>query len=982
MKKSILAAAISVAVVPAVDANVLITEIVENGNDKAVELYNNSSAPVDLSRYSLIQYNNQTGSNPQTIKIALSGTLEASGVYVVAHSQLAGKLTSIVDQVEALAFNGKGGDAVALAKEGRNIDLIGHLGKDATDVFEDASLQRINPSTPSMSFEASDWKDAGDGNYDGLGNVDGVAPPNPDPDPNPTPDPDPEPSPASLIGELQGSSWASPYTDPLNGKFVSDEVFTVIGVITAIQSNELDQGERLGFYMQDEVPDNDARTSDGIFVAADVSGLKVGDKVEVVGPVEEYYGWTQIPASQIKQVGTGSITAADLTELSSDKEFDFTLERHEGMLININSMLEMRVSRSYSLDEGPQRYNMVLSKGHASVHPNQKFFPSSDDAAKTADCNEDYRLVVESFEKDIVGLPSWYPDFAKSDADQNGSTEDYIRVGDRANQLQGVLGYSYSDYRLYVTEQANNGTFVTNGNSRHDKPNLKSGDIKLATFNTGGYFNSPFWGEANLANGGQLIESSADLTQFEVQTSKLVNALIGLDADIVGLVEVENNGLSASSAIGHLVSELNKNLDESSHYHIASAQGLEQVGELVSANYLIFKASKVGLESLKVADMPKQVAGEIIAEQAASVIATFNFKDRDEVLTVAVSDFVDKQQTCLEDDSESLQGKCAELRVSAADYLGQQLQAIPGEKVILGSLNAFLNEDPISVLTNRNAVPENYEIKTASSTFVADMPLQDEDGEVIDIQYGYENVLAILDTKGYNAVHNDGQGSLDYILTSPGLKSLVVDTVQWNINAAESSVLAYSNSLGQQYQDVYRAAVHDPVVVSIAFDGKPLEPVDPIYPPDPSNPIVPGTPIELPSEPINEPRVSTPVVGQSFKHFVDLTMANGAYLKVGDEVSVSISNAITSYVATSSMVAKDTLDEFEIALGWTEVNFAEGLELGEYSVRTTIDGETIATTRINVVEKADNDNEGAGSTGLAGWLALLGLGFLRRKFKA
>ena len=243
-------------------------------------------------------------------------------------------------------------------------------------------------------------------------------------------------------------------------------------------------------------------------------------------------------------------------------------------------------------------------------------------------------------------------------------------------------------------------------------------------------------------------------------------------------------------------------------------------------------------------------------------------------------------------------------------------------------------------------------------------------------------MLAILDSKGYNTVNRDGQGSFDYILTSPGLKSLVVDAKQWNINAGEASVLAYDHSLGQQYQDVYRAAVHDPVVISIAFDGKPLEPIDPIYPIDPDQPIVPGTPVKLPFEPINEPRIPAPSVGKSFKYFVDLTQANGTHLKVGDEVSVSISDAISTYVATSSRVAKDSLDAYEIALGWTEVSFSEGLELGEYSVRTTIAGEVIQSDRINVVEATRDDSEDAGSTGGVGLLALFGLGFLRRKFKA
>ncbi|MDH5889922.1 ExeM/NucH family extracellular endonuclease [Vibrio splendidus] len=944
---------------------VVITEYVEgSSNNKAIELYNNGSEDIDLTGYKLVRY--KDGDETPLDMVILDGqTLPAKSVLVVLHDSATITLDDGVSSITGGLYH-NGGDAVGLFNGDSLVDVVGAVPT-ASGWGKDVTLQR-NGTSPSATYNESDWTELAKDTFDGLGKVNGSV------------DPDPDPSPDTLISELQGDSWASPYTDPANGKFISDETFTVEGVITAIQSEALDGDVAVGFYMQDETPDSDPKTSDGIFVVGDITGLSVGDKVQVNGPVEEKFGWTQIPATTIKAVGTGSVTAVNLEQVASDSEFDFTLERHEGMLVNITSAVDMRVSRSYSMDEGPQRYNLVLSQGKESVHPNQANFPGTDEAAKAADCNDDARLVVESFAKDTVGAPAWYPDFAKTDIDQNGSTEDFIRVGDRASNLQGVLGYSYSDYRFYVTEDANNDTFIARGNNRDLAPKVGAGDVRIATFNVQEFFNSlQGGGESNDFLAFDATPGAQDSTQFDHQTAKLVAALTALDADIVGLMEIENNGFEESSAISYLVTQLNADLPEAKQYNIASSEGLTTVGELATANFVIFRPSTVGLDSLQVIPMPKQEAenGEFTTQHAA-VVPVFSFKDREEKLVVAVNRFADKDQICLEDTSDDdRQGGCENLRVSAADYLGQKLAKMEGEKVILGSLNAFNNEDAITVLTDRSGAPENYEIKTAEKTFIGEESLHEE-GVIVADSYGFENVMQIVDPNSYNVVQGDENGSLDYILTSAGLKSKVIGATHWNINASESQTLDSRHELGQAYSDSFRAAGHDPVVLSIAFAGKPIDPVDPVFP-DPDQPVQPGTPVELPDEPINEPRPQAPIGGGTFNHFVDLTQySDSAYLKVGDEVSVSFNNATQAFVATSSNVQKDVLDQFEIALGWTEVPIS-GLEVGDYTVTTAVEGKVIETKQVSITQMSDSGSDG-GSFGLGGLLSLLGLGFLRRRF--
>ncbi|MFG2190968.1 endonuclease/exonuclease/phosphatase family protein [Streptomyces sp. NPDC048639] len=81
------------------------------------------------------------------------------------------------------------------------------------------------------------------------------------------------------IHDIQGSTRVSPHA----GEKVAD----VPGVVTAIRAF----GSSRGFWIQDEKPDRDQATSEGIFVftGAKTPEVKVGDSVQVSGTVTEYY---------------------------------------------------------------------------------------------------------------------------------------------------------------------------------------------------------------------------------------------------------------------------------------------------------------------------------------------------------------------------------------------------------------------------------------------------------------------------------------------------------------------------------------------------------------------------------------------------------------------------------------------------------------------------------------------------------------------
>jgi len=126
----------------------------------------------------------------------------------------------------------------------------------------------------------------------------------------------------------------------------------------------------------------------------------------------------------------------------------------------------------------------------------------------------------------------WYPAL---DADSN-----YLRIGARISNLSGVLGYSYDHYRLLTDNQIGAADIDASGWERSAEPELaNSGDLRVASFNVLNFFTTAIGGDANPTGTNRGATTQAD---FQLQRSKIVNALRLLNADVVGLMEIENNG--------------------------------------------------------------------------------------------------------------------------------------------------------------------------------------------------------------------------------------------------------------------------------------------------------------------------------------------------------------------------------------------------------------------------------------------------------
>lgn len=928
MKKKLLFSAIACTVSVATQAHIFISEIIEGSSyNKAIEIANSGDSAVTLTGYSIAR-NTSGGSTWDAVyasgSLDLSAyTIAAGETLVLANSHADDEILALADLAtnnSALTFNGD--DPVALFIDGLTYDVAGEMG--GVDWNKNVTLLRTYNQTPTSTYDSSDWKKSDQDDWYHLGIISELS--EKDDEETTAPEYDAQ----VTIMALQGDAESSPYVDSENDQYSLDETFKVTGIVTHIQTSALGSDLAVGFFMQDANGDDNALTSDGIFVyyddVADLA-LSVGDEVNVYGPVSEYYNCTQLSAEFVEATGeTDNIEVTVLSTLASDETFEDTLERYEGMFIELDETSEMKITRTFGYDYDAYRNNMVVAQGDINYHPNQFYGPTSDGANTQSSNNALNRLFIESATEAQDGVVPWYSDFASDDG--TGSSSDYLRIGATVNGMQGFLGYSYSEFRLYVDNQLSAENFLHDGVDRTAAPEVKAGDLKIATFNVLNYFNSEIDGAENPYGSNRGADNTTDLTK---QTAKIVSALVAMDADFVGLMEVENNGFTDDSAIVALVTALNEQLDEIDQYSIAYSSDYDYIGTDAITNQAIYRASKLSLDSFSVIEMPQQHAPAVSYGSSSTesgdnymrnaVTPTFTVIGTDKKLTISVNHLKSKGSTCYEDVvtgeelDDDLQGSCENLRVSGGYQLAESLANVEGYTLIVGDLNAYGNEDAIMLLTNQENAASDYELKAAAYTYIGgdDQALGEvlhgENGAILNDSYGYIDILSQFEEKGLSYSYNDEVGTLDYILVDSELNKRVVDATHWNINASESDLFQYDYDYGDVtiYDDAYRSSDHDPALMVLNIQD------DPVL----------GKYVRVSTKISYMPKQPTNITAKG--HFTVLVNLSRLHvLQVGSKVSVVVSTADESG-AISSRTKSINLTAKQIRQGWVS------LEVGDVS---------------------------------------------------
>ncbi len=791
---------------PAVVADITINEFSASTTGTDVEYVEIFGTPnIDFSSYTVLEIEGDSASNEGTVDEVISlGTTDAGGFYLVnlpANALENGTITLLLVN----NFSGAAGDdldtnddgtfdvmpwdaivdAVAV-NDGGAADLtygVPALGPnyDGVSSFAPGGASRIPDGYDTDA--ASDWV-RNDFDLAGIPGFPGTLGPgealNTPGAPNEVYVAPPEMcgDPFTPIYDVQGNGAASP--------LVGTEVAIEGIVVGDFQNNaSLDNGDLNGFHVQDPLGDGDAATSDGIFVYAPGGmDVAVGDAVRVRGSVSEYNGLTEISASQIWQCSTGNSVAPTVLSLPVTNLDDF--EPFEGMLVTFSQSLY--ISEYFNFD----RYGEIVLTTDRQFQPTAIYEPGSPEAAQLALDNSLSRITLDD------GRGSQNPDPA---IHPNGGVFDLtnlFRGGDTVADVTGVMDYAFGLYRIQPTQGAD----YTSANPRTEQPDDVGGNLKVVSFNVLNYFTTLDDGVNDICGPleNQECRGADTAEEFTRQRDKIIAALAAIDADVVGLIEIENHPGDVPTA--DLVSGLNAALGSETYEYIATGA----IGSDAIRQALIYKPATVSPMGAY-AILDSTVDSRFLDDYNRPVLAqAFQNNATGGIFTVAVNHLKSKGSDCNavgDPDTGDGAGNCNLTRKAAAEALVDWLATDPtgsgdGDFLIIGDLNSYDKEDPI------DAILEG-----------ADDTLNTGD-DYTDLLYQF------IGEDAYTYVFDGQIGYLDHALANQELLDEVTGVTVWHINADEPDLIDYDTSFKLPAQDAiyapdaYRSSDHDPVITGLS----------------------------------------------------------------------------------------------------------------------------------------------------------------------
>lgn len=552
-----------------------------------------------------------------------------------------------------------------------------------------------------------------------------------------------------------------------------------------------------GFYLQDLNGDSDPSTSDGIFVFTGSSDLvSVGQVVRVTGYARERFDQTTlngsnsnssaVPAANIVQCGTGSVTATDVT-LPVTSLDDF--EQYEGMYVRFPQALV--IAEYFNYDRFGE---MVLAQplaGEARPFTGTAIDAPGAAANARTDANALSRITLDDAQSAQNPATLRHPNGAAF------SLSNRFRGGDTVQNTIGVLGYDFGLYRIVPTGPAD----YTAVNPRPAAPEPVGGTIRVAAMNTLNFFVTldttandsgpgPCGANQNLDCRGADADQPLEFTR---QRDKLLAALSGLNGDIIGLNELENT--PGAEPLDSIVTGL-----PGYDYIHTGTIGTDAIK--VGLIYRPAVVTPIGtFKTLTSAVDPRFID----TKSRPSLAQTFEVNATGARFTVVVNHLKSKGSACDDVGDPDLldgQGNCSQTRRAAAEALVDWIATDPtgsgdSDFIIVGDLNSYAREDTIT------------EIKAGAD-------------DISGTNDDFTNLIANFQGAYAYSYTFDGQaGYLDHALANASLFPQVTGAEDWHINSDEPDILDYDTSFKPAAQEAlyepnaYRTSDHDPVVIGL-----------------------------------------------------------------------------------------------------------------------------------------------------------------------
>jgi uncharacterized protein len=567
------------------------------------------------------------------------------------------------------------------------------------------------------------------------------------------------------IPAIQGAGARS----PMDGASV-----TTGGIVTHRVSN--------GFYLQDPLGDGNPATSDGIFVFTSTAPtVAVGDRITLSAKVKEYSISTSA-ASQASPL-TELDTVTGLSILSSGNQLpqpvevsllgntsQADLERYEGMLVRVTDTLTVTQTNFVG-----ERGRLSLAAGGRTLNPTNLLRPGTAAQALQA-ANLARSLVLDDSNSATFPNPTPY-------LFQDGT----VRAGDTVEGLTGVLDFgpsgSSTSGALAYTVQPTVAPVLVRALPRPATPPAVGGNIRVASANVLNFFTTFVNGQSVPGGSPTCLtgcRGANDANEFARQRSKILASLSTLNADVVGLMEIQNNG---NFAVQNLVDGLNAILGANTY----AAAPLPAAGTGTDAIRvaLIYKPARLGLVGASMSDTnnvnsrPTFAQGFVAPNGEKFAVMVNHLKSKGGCGTGANADQGD------------LQGCHNQTRRDQAARLLAWLptvQAATGtpDVLLIGDMNAYAKEDPINDLTN---------------------------GGIVDL-------VSLFDPADYSYVFDANAGRLDHGLGTASIAPKISGATSWHINADEPEWIDYNTEDKVAGNDAYqpnafRSSDHDPLIIGI-----------------------------------------------------------------------------------------------------------------------------------------------------------------------
>lgn len=613
-----------------------------------------------------------------------------------------------------------------------------------------------------------------------------------------------------LISAVQGAPDNADYPDSP----YEDSEITIEGVVVGDFQDGDDgfHGDINGFYLQEEDADADDNllTSEGIYVferRGTITNVEVGDIVRVSGKVDEIRNLTQIEAFEVMIISSDNplpeATIVQLPLLDRD-DFEYT----ENMLVTVMDVDEpLVVNDTYDLG----RYGLIQLSAQGRVYQYTQLYAPTD-----AQAFEAYR--------EEIGLGMILVDDGRTNEnavpvptinDLPFSADNTVRSGYTIDSVTGILEFRFDEWRIQPTE-----ALIMNP-SENERPSdtlFLDGTLQVASVNLLNYFNGTGDG-----NGFPTPRGADTADEFERQRAKTLAALVQLDADIIGLIELENDYRDSDlSAAQDLVNGMND---------LADFTRCGANWAYVDVNQAPLNLDLLGTDAIAVGFMyctatvmiapdtvPAILNDEMLPDLGlGALVPTFNgvntnriplavtFREiaTQEDITVVVNHFKAKGGSGdgLNADFGDGSASWNQRRRDAVTAINRWLLTYPTgttdrDVLLIGDFNAYAMEDPIQ-----------------------DLAL-----------LGYDNLLD-LTTHSYGfplalgaSPETQAWGTLDYAFANESLQSQVAGALVVNINADEPIYIDYNleykpeEILADLYRpDGYRASDHDPVLVGLSL---------------------------------------------------------------------------------------------------------------------------------------------------------------------